>query len=245
MEDLEGLRRGAAAADGVIHLAFIHDFSNFAASCEADKLAIEALGGALAGSGKPLVVTGGVSLIAPGRVATEDMDHPANSPFPRVSEQAGLAFATQGVRASVVRLPQVHDTVKQGLVTYLVAIAREKGVSAYVGDGLNRWPAVHVLDAARLYRLALEKGPAGGRYHAIGEEGVPLREIAEAIGRGLKVPVAAKTPAEAGERFGWLARFAGLDCPASGALTQERLGWRLTGEPGMIADLNKMRYFEG
>jgi nucleoside-diphosphate-sugar epimerase len=242
MQDLDGLRRAAAEADGVIHLAFIHDFSDFAASCEADKLAIEALGGALAGSGKPLVVSGGVSLMAPGRIATEDMDHPADSPFPRVSEQAGLAFATQGVRASVVRLPQVHDPVKQGLVTYLVAIAREKGVSAYVGDGQNRWPAVHVLDAARLYRLALEKGSAGGRYHAIGEEGVPVREISEAIGRGLKLPVVAMTPAEAGEHFGWLATFAGLDCPASNALTQERLGWELSGQPGMIADLDNMRY---
>jgi nucleoside-diphosphate-sugar epimerase len=143
----------------------------------------------------------------------------------------------------VVRLPQVHDTVKQGLVTYAIAIAREKGVSAYVGDGLNRWSAVHRLDAAPLYRLALEKGTAGARFHAVAEEGVPLREIAEAIGRGLKVPVVSMSPEEAGEHFGWLAAFMGLEMPASSALTQERLGWRPT-QTGLIDDLDNMRYFE-
>jgi len=151
------------------------------------------------------------------------------------------------VRVSVVRLPQVHDPVKQGLVTHLIALAREKGVSAYVGDGLNRWPAVHRLDCARLYRLALEKGAekgsAGARYNAVAEQGVPLREIAEAIGRGLKVPVVSKSTAEAGEHFGWLAHFVGADVPASSALTQQRLGWLPTG-PGLIADLNAMNYFE-
>jgi nucleoside-diphosphate-sugar epimerase len=246
LEDLESLRSGAAASDGVIHLTFIHDFSKFEVVCAVDKRAIEALGAVLLGSNRPLIVTSGVALIAPGRTATED-DAPAPG-LPRHSEQAALALAEQGVRASVVRLPQVHDTVKQGLVTYAIAIAREKGVSAYVGDGLNRWPAAHVIDTARLYRLALEKGVAednrGARYHAVAEEGVRLRDIAETIGRGLKVPVVAKSPEEAAEHFGWLAMFAGLDGPASSALTQERLGWRPTALPGMIADLNNMRYFE-
>jgi nucleoside-diphosphate-sugar epimerase len=245
MEDLESLRSGAALSDGVIHTAFNHDFSKFADNCEMDRLAIEALGSVLAGSDRPLVVTSGTGLIAPGRLATED-DVPASGPtsFPRVSEQTAVSLAARGVRASVVRLPQVHDTVKQGLVTYAIALAREKGVSAYVGDGLNRWPAVHRLDAAPLYRLALEKGEAGARYHAVDEEGVPVREIAEAIGRGLKVPVVAMSREEAANHFGWLGLFVGIDCPASSALTQERLGWRLTAQPGLIEDLDHMRYFE-
>jgi nucleoside-diphosphate-sugar epimerase len=242
LEDLDSLRRGAESSEGVIHLAFNHDFSQFAANCAMDQSAIDALGEALSGSDRPLVVTSGVALLTPGKTATEDMAIPADSHIPRVSEQAALAFVDKGVRASVVRLPQVHDTVKQGLVTYLVALAREKGVSAYVADGLNRWPAVHVFDAAHLYRLVLEKGTAGGRYHAIDEEGVPLREIAEAIGRGLKVPVVAKSREEAADHFGWRTMFAGLDCPASSALTQERLGWRPTAHPGMIEDLDNMKY---
>jgi nucleoside-diphosphate-sugar epimerase len=240
LEDLESLRRGAELSDGVIHLAFIHDFSKFEANCEIDRRAIEALGSVLVGSDRPLIVTSGVALTAPGRVATEE-DRPAST-IPRVaSEHATDSLAAQGVRASVVRLPQVHDTVKQGLVSYLIAVAREKGVSAFVRDRLNRWPAVHLLDAAHLYRLALEKGSAGARYHAVAEEGVPLREIAEAIGRGLKVPVVAKSPEEAAEHFGWLGLFVGLDCPASSVLTQERLGWRPTAKPGMISDLDHMR----
>ena len=165
---------------------------------------------------------------------------PPDSPYPRVSEQTALSL--KGVSASVVRLPQVHDTVKQGLVTYVIDVARQKGVSAYVGDGRNRWAAVHVLDAARLYRLALEKHEAGAKYHAVAEEGVSMREIAETIGRGLKVPVVSLSPEKAVEHFGWLARFAGLDIPASGAKTQQRLGWRPTG-PGLIADLEQMNYF--
>ena len=245
LEDLESLRTGAAATDGVIHLAFIHDFSKFEENCAIDKRAIEALGAALLGSDRPLIVTSGVAMLAPGRTATED-DAPAPH-SPRHSELAALALAEQGVRASVVRLPQVHDTVKQGLVTYAIAIARQKGVSAYVGDGLNRWPAVHLIDAAHLYRLALEKGAAednrGARYHAIAEEGVPVREIAEAIGRGLKVPVISKSPEQAAEHFGWLGLFAGLDGPASSALTQQRLGWSPTALPGMIEDLDHMQYF--
>jgi nucleoside-diphosphate-sugar epimerase len=243
LEDLESLRSGAAQSDGVIHTAFIHDFSKFEANCEIDRRAVEALGATLAGSDRPLIVTSGSALAAPGRLATEE-DRPAST-IPRVaSEEATDSMASRGVRASVVRLPQVHDRVKQGLVSYLIAIAREKGVSAYVGDGRNRWPAVHRLDAARLYRLALEQGSAGARYHAIAEEGVSLREIAEAIGRGLKVPVVAKSPEEAAAHFGWLGLFVGLDCPASSALTQERLGWRPTSQTGMIADLNRARDFE-
>jgi nucleoside-diphosphate-sugar epimerase len=245
MEDVESLRSGAAMADGVIHAAFNHDFSKFAANCDLDRRAIEALGAALAGSDRPLVVTSGTGLIAPGRLATEN-DVPASGPtsFPRVSEQAAASLAARGVHASVIRLSQVHNREKQGLVTYAIAIAREKGVSAYVGDGLNRWPAVHVLDAAPLFRLALEKGSAGACYHAVAEEGVPLREIADAIGRGLKVPVVAIAPEEAAQHFGFLGFFVGADCPASSALTQERLGWRPTVKPGMIADLDHASAFE-
>jgi nucleoside-diphosphate-sugar epimerase len=195
LEDLESLRRGADVSDAVIHTAFNHDFSKFAANCEMDRRAIETLGSALAGSDRPLIVTSGTALIAPGRIAIEeDMLSADPTRFPRVSEQTADVVAARGVRTSVVRLPQVHDHVKQGLVSFLIAVAREKGVSAYVGDGLNRWPAVHVADAAHLYRLVLEKGVAGARYHAIAEEGVPLRAIAEAIGRGLKVPVVSKSP---------------------------------------------------
>ena len=242
LEDPDSLAGGAAAADGVLHLAFNHDFSKFVENCEMDRRAIEALGSALVGSDRPLIVTSGVaSAFTPGRPTTEE-DAP-NSPMPRVaSEHAAASVQAKGVNASVMRLSQVHDPVKQGLVTYLVDIAREKGVSAYVGDGLNRWPAVHRSDAAHLYRLALEKGWAGARYNAVAEEGVPLRRIAEAIGRGLKVPVVSKSPDEAGEHFGAMAMFVGADIPASSRLTQERLGWRPTG-PGLISDLDAMRYF--
>ena len=243
LEDLESLRSGAAAADGVIHTGFIHDFSRFKEVCEIDRHAIEVLGAALAGSDRPLIVTSGTGVAhTPGRLTTED-DAP-NSPIPRVaSEEAAASVEAQGVRVSVMRLPQVHDPIRQGLITYLIAVAREKGVSAYVGDGQNRWPAVHRLDAAHLYRLALEKGSAGARYNAVAEEGVPLREIAEAIGRGLKVPVVAKSPEEAAEHFGWLGMFVGADAPASSALTQERLGWRPTGAR-LISDLDHAREFE-
>lgn len=245
MEDLESLRSGAALADGVIHCAFNHDFSKFAANCELDRRAIEALGSALAGSGRPLIVTSGTGF-TPGRLRTEeDAPPPSSAGMPRVSEQTASAVAERlGVRVSVVRLPQVHDRDKQGLVSYAIAIAREKGVSAFAGDGLNRWPAVHRLDAARLYRLALEKGEAGARYHAVAEEGVPMREIADAIGRGLKMPVAAKTREEAGQHFGFLGVFMGLDMPASSAQTQERLGWRPAEQSGLIEDLNHARAFE-
>jgi nucleoside-diphosphate-sugar epimerase len=243
VEDLDSLRSGVAASDAVIHTAFIHDFSKFEANCEIDKRAIEALGTALAGSDRPLIVTSGTAIaFTPGRLTTEE-DAP-NSPIPRVaSEKAAASVAAQGVRVLVMRLPQVHDPVKQGLISYMIDVARQKGVSAYVGDGSNRWPAVHRLDAAHLYRLALEKGSAGARYNAVAEEGIPLREIAEVVGRGLKVPVVSKSAEEAGEHFGWLAHFVGADVPASSALTQQRLGWRPKG-PGLIADLNAMKYFE-
>ncbi len=243
LSDAENLAAGAQACDGVIHTAFIHDFSKFAEVCETDRRAIEALGGALEGSDRPLLVTSGTWMaFTPGRLATEE-DAP-KSPFPRVaSEEAAAAVEARRGRVSVMRLPQVHDPLKQGLVTYFIAIARENGVSAYVGDGLNRWPAVHLLDSARLYRLAFEKGAAGARYHAVAEEGVPLRDIAAAIGRGLNLPVVAKSPEEAGEQFGWLAMFAGAHLPASSALTRERLAWRPTGA-GLISDLDEGRYLD-
>ncbi len=244
LEDLESLKRGAAVSDGVIHLAFDHDFSNFVANCEKDRRAIEALGSALAGTDRPLIITSGVGFgsAAPGQTATEDIVN-FSQPVPRVTEQAGASALESGVNVSVVRLPQVHNTVKQGLVTPLIAIAREKGVFAYIGDGMNRLSAAHVLDTARLYRLALEKHEAGARYNAVAEEGVPFRDIAEVIGRGLKVPVVSISPEEASAHFGFYAAFPGLDLPASSTLTQERLGWHPTG-PGMIADLEQMRYFE-
>src|ERR1700719_3560033 len=225
LKDLESLRSGAAMSDGMIHTGFIHDFSNFAENCEIDKRAIEALGSALEGSGRPLLVTSGLATVAEGRTPTEaDAPLPPSPAYPRASEATAEALLKRGVRVSVVRLPQVHNTIKQGLVTYAIAVAREKGVSAYVGDGLNRWAAVHVLDTARLYRLALEKQEVGTRYHAVAEEGVSVRDIAEAIGRGLKVPVVSKSPEEAAAHFGWL-------------------GWRATG-PGLIADLEQMCYSE-
>ena len=242
IEDLDSLRTGAAQADGVIHTAFRHDWSKFAESCEMDKRAVEVLGSVLQGSDRPLLVTGGLAVLAEGRPATEDDPPvPISASYPRASEATAAALEARGVNASVVRLPQVHDPVKQGLITYLVALAREKGASAYIGEGLNRWAAVHVLDAARLYRLALEKSEAGARYHAVAEEGIPLRKIAEVIGRVLKVPVIALSQDEAATHFGFLARFVGIDLLASSAKTKERLGWSPTG-PGLIADLEQMRY---
>jgi nucleoside-diphosphate-sugar epimerase len=238
VEDLESLRSGVAKADGVIHCAFNHDFSKFVANCEADRRAIEALGGALVGSDRPLIITSGTGHSgASGRLATENDPPPPSSVMPRgASEEAAQAVAARGVRTMVVRLPQVHDPEKQGLITYLVSMAREKGVSAYVGDGQNRWPAVHRFAAAQLYRLVLEQGSAGGRYNAVGEEGVPLKDIAEAVGKRVKVPVVSMSAAEATGHFGWLAGFAGLDLAASSAQTQKQIGWHPTG-PGLIEDI--------
>lgn len=240
--DLEILRSSAAASDAVIHTAFIHDFTRFKENCEIDRRAIETLGSALAGSDRPLIVTAGLPILPSGRPATEDdVAPPITDSYPRASEQTALALAERGVRTSVVRLPQVHNTVKQGLVSYTIAIAREKGKAAYIGDGLNRWAAVHLLDAAHLYRLVLEKGKPGARYNAADEDGVSTRDIAEAIGRGLKVPVVSLTPEQAPAHFGTLAVFAGWDLIGSSELTKKRLGWQPTG-PGLIADLEKMRY---
>ena len=243
LEDLDSLRSGAANSDGVIHTAFIHDFLNYAASAEADRRAIETLGTALAGSDRPLVVTSGTLLLQrKGSLATEKDESDPN--FPRKSETAGLALASQGVRVSVVRLPpSVHGDGDHGFVPRLFAIAREKGVSAYVGDGLNHWPAVHRLDAARLYRLALEKGSAGSRYHGVADQGVPFRDIAQVIGRHLNVPLVSKSPEEAADHFSWISHFVSIDCPASSAQTQEELGWRPT-HPSLIADIGRRSYFE-
>ncbi|MGH9807917.1 MAG: SDR family oxidoreductase [Terriglobia bacterium] len=244
LEDLESLRRGAAISDGVIHAAFIHDWSRFAESCEIDKRAIETLGSVLEGSDRPMLVTAGVATTAQGRLGTEeDAPLPPSAAYPRASEPTAEKLLARGVRVSTVRLPQVHDTRKQGLVTYAIAVARQKGVSGYVGDGLNRYAAVHVLDAARLYRLAIEKQEAGARYHAVAEEGVSFRDIADAIGRGFKVPVVSKSLEEAADHFGFLAGFVGRDLTGSSAQTQRRLGWQPTG-PGLIADLEKMNYLE-
>jgi len=238
LEDLESLRTGAAAADAVVHLGFVHDWSNFDQSCEIDRRAIETLGSVLAGSDRLLMVTSGTAgLAGPGQLPTEEDDVSPDFPSPRVSEQTALSL--EGVRASVVRLPQVHDTVRQGLLTYAVTVAREKGVSAYVGEGRNRWAAAHISDVARLYRLALEKNEAGAKYHAVAEEGVPMLEIAEAIGRGLKVPVKSISAEEAPVHFGWLARFASHDLVASSEKTRKTLGWSPTG-PGLIADLERV-----
>src|ERR1039458_2333395 len=243
LEDLDSLRSGAANSDGVIHTAFIHDFLNYAASAEADRRAIETLGTALAGSDRPLVVTSGALLLQrKGSLATEKDESDPN--FPRKSETAGLALASQGVRVSVVRLPpSVHGDGDHGFVPRLFAIARAKGVSACVGAGLNHLSAVQRLDAARLYRLALEKGSAGSRYHGVADQGVPFRDIAQVIGRHLNVPLVSKSPEEAADHFSWISHFVSIDCPASSAQTQEELGWRPT-HPSLIADIGRRSYFE-
>ena len=242
LEDLDSLKRGAAAVEGVIHTAFIHDFSDFAANARADKLAIEAMTATLAGSGKRLIVTSGTLGLPPGRAGTED-DSPGSA-SPRKSEETGLAAAAQGVRAMVIRLsPSVHGDGDHGFVPILIKFAREKGFATYVGEGKNRWPAVHRLDAATLYRLALEKGTSGARFHGVADEGIPTREIAEVIGRRLNVPAVSKTPEEAAALLGFIGQVLGMDGSASSALTQERLGWRPT-QPGLIHDLEKGRYFD-
>jgi nucleoside-diphosphate-sugar epimerase len=247
LDDPEGLAKAAAASDGVIHLAFKHDFSQFAANCETDRVAVEAMGSALVGSGKPFVITSGtlmVGFVAPGQVGTEDFAPPAG--IPRVaSEIATLGFASRGVRSSVIRLPPTtHANGQGGFAPVLIEIARTKGVAGYVGDGRNRWPAVHRSDAARLFRLALEKGSGGKRYHAVQDEGIPMRRLAEAIGAGLNVPVASIEPEDAPAHFGFLAMFAGVDAPSSSKLTRDELGWAPTG-PGLLEDLETGPYFSG
>jgi nucleoside-diphosphate-sugar epimerase len=242
LEDVDSLKAGADRSDGVIHLAFNHDFSKFVANCEDDRRVIKALGSVLTGSGRPLIVTSGTGMAntVPGQLATEDDAVIGSEVIPRAaSEEAAASAAADGVNVSVVRLPQVHDTVKQGLVTYAIAMFRERGVCAYVEDGHNRWPAAHVLDAARLYRLAIERAEPGARYHAVAEEGVALRDMAQAIGRRLKIPVKSIAPEEAQAHFGWLAMFVGLDVPASSAQTRRKLRWQPTG-PGLIADLERL-----
>jgi nucleoside-diphosphate-sugar epimerase len=243
LEDLESLRGGAAAADAVIHTAFVHDFSKFKENCEIDQRAIEKLGDALAGSDRLLMVTSGtgVSSSKPGIPSTEDAAPISSKIVIRASEEAAAAVQARGVRVAVVRLPQIHDTVKQGLITYAIQVAREKRVSAYIGDGSNRWPAAHRLDTGRLYRLALEKTKANATYHAVAEEGVPLRDIAEVIGRGLRVPAVSISKEEAAGHFGWLKEFIGRDMPSSSAQTRARLGWNPTG-PSLMTDLENMRF---
>ena len=245
LEDLESLRSGVAASDGVVHTAFIHDFSKFAANCETDRRAIEALGSALAGSARPLIVTSGTGILSD-RPATEaSVPSAGTNVIPRIaSEQAAAAVAARGVRVSVVRLPpSVHGDGDHGFVPLLIAMARDRQASAYVGDGLNRWPAVHRLDAAQLFRLALEKGAAGARYHGVAEEGVAFRDIAGVIGRRLNVPVISKSVEDAPAHFGWFAHFAALNNPSSSQRTRELLGWQPQ-QAGLIADLDRPRYFE-
>jgi nucleoside-diphosphate-sugar epimerase len=240
--DPDSLKDGAARSDGVIHLAFNHDFSRFVQNCEDDRRVIQALGSVLAGSNRPLVVTSGTPIAntVPGQPAKEDNATVSSKVHPRAAteEQAALV-ANTGVNVSVVRLPQVHDPITQGLITPAIALYREKGACAYVGDGLNRWPAAYVLDVARLYRLAIERAEAGAKYHAVAEEGVRMRDIAEAIGRRLNLPVKSIAQSETQAFFGWLAMFAGHDMPASSEQTRKKLNWQPTG-PGLIADLEKL-----
>lgn len=246
LEDLYSLRAGAAGSDGVIHTAFIHDFSNYQSAADADRRAIETFGAALTGSGRPFVVTSGTALLKPGRLAKEkDRPDPDSAAAPRIdSEQSALAIAAQGVRVSVVRLPpSVHGDGDHGFIPALIGVAQDKGVSAYVDDGQNRWPAVHLLDAARLYRLALEAAPPGAVLHAVADEGVPIRDVASVIGRRLDLPVVAKSAEDAPAHFGWLARFVSIDNPASSAATRKLTGWQPT-QPGLIADLDGSHYFE-
>lgn len=244
LEDLESIQRGAESSDGVIHLAFNHDFSKYHENCESDRKLIEAIGSVLAGSGRPLIITSGTAMAsgAPGQEVREDDAAVSSAVAPRAaSEEAAATVAALGVPVSIVRLAQIHDEVKQGLIPYAIDLAREKGISAYVGDGSNRWPAAHVSDVARLYRLALEKGDGGATYHAVAEEGVPMIQICEAIARGLKIPAVSLSPEEAADHFGWLAMFVGRDTPASSAWTREKLGWHPTG-PGLIEDLHNMKF---
>lgn len=243
LEDVDSVRNGATNVDAVIHTAFDHDFSNFVANCEKDARVITALGEALAGSTRPLLITSGVGMgsVGHGKPAIEsvfNLDHPN----PRLaSEKTGAELLAKGIAVSVVRLPQVHDPVKQGLISPLIDVARAKGVSAYIGDGQNRWPAAHVDDVALLYRLAIEQCTPGSRYNAVAEEGVSAVDIATAIGKGLGVPVKSIKAEEAAAHFGWLGGFVGLDMYASSEWTRNALGWVPNG-PGLLADLAQMDY---
>ncbi|MBB3772188.1 nucleoside-diphosphate-sugar epimerase [Angulomicrobium tetraedrale] len=243
LEDPETLARGAAEADAVIHTAFDHDFTRFLANCEKDRRVIEAIGAALSGTGKPFLVTSGVGMgsEAPGQIAIEQRFDRDNPNPRRLSELAGEAVAAKGVSVVVVRLPQVHDTEKQGLITPMIEIARARGVAAYVGEGKERWSAAHVTDVARLFRLALERHEPGARYNAVAEEGVSVRQIAETVGRGLGLPVRSLSPEEVAEHYGPLAHFATLDMPASSEWTRRTLGWEPTG-PSLLSDLQHMNY---
>jgi len=237
LRELESLRWGAEQADAVIHTAFDHDFSRMADNCEMDRIAIEAMGGALAGSGKRFIVTSGLPPLM-GRVSTETDILPAGAHgMPRVSEQVAMALTESGVSVSVIRMPQVHDRNRQGFASYLMDHARNQGVSAYVGDGQNRWPAVHRLDAARLYGLVLDNGGSGERYHAVGEEGVAVRDIAEAIGKRLDVPVSSLSDEDSAGHFGWLDRIARMDVPASSVLTKQKLNWQPLQKAGLLQDI--------
>jgi nucleoside-diphosphate-sugar epimerase len=248
LEDLDSLRSGAASADGVIHAGFIHDFTRFPEVCQVDKTAIETIGEVLAGSSRPFVVTSGTALVSPGRLATEDINPPVNPAWPRASERSADAAAASGVRASVIRLsPSVHgNDDKQGFIPILVNIAREKGVSAYIGKGLNRWNAVHRLDAAHLFRLVLEHSAPGEaglatRYHAAAEEAITVKTIAEAIGKQLNIPVVSVTPEAAAEHFGWFSHMAAVDCPTSSQWTQQQLNWQPS-HPALLADIENGVY---
>lgn len=246
LEDHESLRAGAAESDGVVHTAYIHDFTDFAAAAATDLGAVTAIGETLVGSDRPFVIASGI-VVEPGRVATEESVPPPGAPaMPRyASEQAMMSFAERGVRASVVRFaPTVYGKGDHGFMPRFIDIARTKGVSAYPGDGANRWPTVHRLDAAHLVRLAVETAPAGTRLHGVGEEGVAVREIAEAIGRNLKLPVTSIPLDDAADHFGFLGGFFSMDLPASSAVTQQRFGWRPV-QPGLIADLDEGHYFNG
>lgn len=243
LENLDSLRSGASATDGVIHAGFIHDFSKFQEVCEIDRAAIEAIGEVLAGSDRPLIVTSGTALVSPGRLATEDIVFTPGV-LPRLSEAAAEALAARGIRASSIRLsPSVHGEGDHGFVPVLINTAREKGVSAYIGDGQNRWNAVHRLDAAQLYRMALEHAKLGARFHGVAEEAIPFKTIAEAIGKKLDIPVVSMSPEEAAGHFGWFAGFASLDCPASSKITQESLNWHPS-QHTLLADLKQGFYFQ-
>ena len=242
VQDLEGLRAGVARSDAIIHLAFNHDFSRMLANCEDDRRVIAGLGAFLVGSVRPLIVTSGTAMAntVPGKLATEDGATIDSTIHPRAAtEEAAALAAALGVNVGVVRLPQVHDPVRQGLISPTISIYREKGACAYVGDGLNRWPAAHVSDVARLYRLAIERAEPNAVYHAVAEEGVAMRDIAQTIARRVNLPTKSIRAKEAQAFFGWMAMFAGYDMPASSALTRQKLNWTPTG-PGLIADLERL-----